>query len=177
METRYVTSPDNRYEGLSWDFSYHDDGSVDVIGSIKEFQRYLQANYDQEYARPHRPTALLVGAPLLEAPWAYDLSIDEYGNMCDGNIYVYSYEGFQAYDDMNEGTECNVVYDRDGSMGHHRTYGPYAGTNVSISVMRTGEGCVPTPSPPLPPPPCACLHATLAWTHLPVIAEHHTSPA
>ena len=53
LDTRYVTSPDNRYEGLSFDFNYHDDGSVDVISSVQEFKKLLQANYDAEYARPH----------------------------------------------------------------------------------------------------------------------------
>jgi len=87
--------------------------------------------------------AVALGAPYMDAPWNYDLSVDEHGNMCDGNIYVYSYEQNRMYDDMIEGSECSLVYDRDGSQGHLRSYGPYDGTNVSMSVMRAGEGCVP----------------------------------
>ena len=100
-------------------------------------------SHSRDTFAPSQVVATALGAPYMDAPWNYDLSVDEHGNMCDGNIYVYSYEQNRMYDDMIEGSECSLVYDRDGSQGHLRSYGPYDGTNVSMSVMRAGEGCVP----------------------------------
>ena len=49
--------------------------------------------------------------------------------------------GSYFYDGTTEWEECEPVYDRDGSLGHHRSYLPkYDGATVSISVTKGGDG-------------------------------------
>ena len=131
--TSFDNHPDRRYENLNFEFSSLDDGMTRVTATLAEFKEFQQADIDAQHSRPHQKLAYAVGVRLQDAPWAYDLAVDEYGNACDNDIYVYSYEW--AYEGIGQGSQCNPVFDRDGTQGHIHSYGPYDGTSVSISVM------------------------------------------
>lgn len=134
VQTAFDSHPDRRYDNMvDFDIGLHDDGMARVTASLAEFKFWQQADIDAGSGRPHQKLAYLFGVRLQDAPWSYDLAVDEFGNACDRNVYIYSYDW--AYEGVDQGVECNTVYDRDGSQGHIHSYGQYNGNNVTISVM------------------------------------------
>lgn len=131
--------PDGRYEGIDFEINMDGDEMASITAPLGQFRSWLQADLDEAYARPHRRFARDVGMSRFDAPWMFDLAVDANGFACDEEIYVYSY----SYRDQD--TQCTRVYDRDGSMGHHHTYGDYHDTTVHIAVAWSGEGLYAKP--------------------------------
>ena len=149
----FTHRPDGRYEGIDFEVNMDEDGQMaSITASLSQFKSWIQADIDESYARPHRHFANYVGMSRFDAPWLFDLAVDENGFACDEEIYVYSY----SY--LNQDTPCTRVYDRDGSLGHHRTYGDFHNTTVHLAVAYTGEGLYAKPK--------LCSNPTARWSDI-----------